>query len=330
MEPICENIYRIRIQLPRSPLKNLNCYVIRDENGRDLVIDTGFNIPECEEQLLNGLRELGTSVNECDLFITHMHSDHMGLAGLFMEAGCTLYMSRTESELISGDIREMWKKMDRVTLREGFPEELIRNMSKQNPARAYAPRKQFTRVTLRDGETISYGGHTLTCIETPGHTPGQMCLYDAKNRVMFLADHVLFDITPNITAWTTWGEGDSLGDYLRSLDKIAAYPVDVPLPAHRDVSCTMLERIEQLRKHHDARLEEVFSAVKNHPGNTAYDLARYVTWRIRAKSWEEFPLAQQWFATGEITAHLDHLRVMGKIRSEDDENGIRHYWTAMV
>lgn len=49
---------------------------------------------------------------------------------------------------------------------------------------------------------------------------------------MLLGDHVLFDITPNITDW--WDVPDSLGDYLRSLDKIAAYPVTLPLPGHRE------------------------------------------------------------------------------------------------
>ena len=47
---------------------------------------------------------------------------------------------------------------------------------------------------------------------------------------MLLGDHVLFDITPNITDW--WDVPDSLGDYLRSLDKLVAYPVTLPLPGH--------------------------------------------------------------------------------------------------
>ena len=29
---------------------------------------------------------------------------------------------------------------------------------------------------------LSYGGHDLKCILTPGHTPGHMCLYDEKNQ----------------------------------------------------------------------------------------------------------------------------------------------------
>lgn len=48
---------------------------------------------------------------------------------------------------------------------------------------------------------------------------------------MLLGDHVLFDITPNITDW--WDVPDSLGNYLRSLDKLEAYPVTLPLPGHR-------------------------------------------------------------------------------------------------
>jgi glyoxylase-like metal-dependent hydrolase (beta-lactamase superfamily II) len=77
-----------------------------------------------------------------------------------------------------------------------------------------------------EGDVLSYGGYDFEAISTPGHTPGQMCLYDAKSRVMILGDHVLFDITPNIVSWETME--DSLGTYLESLRKIAAYDVEVP------------------------------------------------------------------------------------------------------
>ena len=38
---------------------------------------------------------------------------------------------------------------------------------------------QFTPVS--DGDTIRVGDYYFTCIETPGHSPGHICLYDAKN-----------------------------------------------------------------------------------------------------------------------------------------------------
>lgn len=46
---------------------------------------------------------------------------------------------------------------------------------------------------------------------------------------MFTADHILFDITPNITQWKDMR--DALGNYLDSLVKIRGYAMETALPA---------------------------------------------------------------------------------------------------
>ena len=74
-----DNIYTIPVPLPGNPLKCLNSYVIKD-GKRSLVIDTGFRMPECREALTTGLAELGIDMNKADIFLTHLHSDHTGLA----------------------------------------------------------------------------------------------------------------------------------------------------------------------------------------------------------------------------------------------------------
>lgn len=55
-EQVAENVYTFKIVLPNNPLKWLNCYVIK--GNKNLLIDTGFNRPECREALLDGMREL--------------------------------------------------------------------------------------------------------------------------------------------------------------------------------------------------------------------------------------------------------------------------------
>ena len=51
------DIYRIYVPLPDNPLKYLNCYVLVSD-GETLIIDTGFNRPECKQALFDGLDEL--------------------------------------------------------------------------------------------------------------------------------------------------------------------------------------------------------------------------------------------------------------------------------
>ena len=121
---------------------------------------------------------------------------------------------------------------------------------------------------------------------------------------MFTGDHVLFDITPNITAWIQMK--DALGTYLDSLRKIDAYDVRLALPGHRKTG-DFHQRIAQLLEHHHRRLDEALSVVKAHPGRPAYDIAGHMTWKIRANSWQDFPVAQKWFAVGECMSHLDYL-----------------------
>jgi hypothetical protein len=38
-----------------------------------------------------------------------------------------------------------------------------------------------------------------------------------------------------------------------------------------------------------------------------------MTWDISYESWEQFPLSQKWFATGEAIAHLRYLEEKGRL-----------------
>ena len=54
---ITDNIYTFPVKLPRNPLQYVNCYVIKaTDGGRNLLIDTGFNRPDCLKMLLEGIR----------------------------------------------------------------------------------------------------------------------------------------------------------------------------------------------------------------------------------------------------------------------------------
>ena len=94
---VAENIYRKTVPLPNNPLRDINAYIITGE--KNLLIDTGFNRPECEEALQSAFEELG--IQETDLFITHLHSDHCGLIGKFARENSTIYAGETDGELIN-------------------------------------------------------------------------------------------------------------------------------------------------------------------------------------------------------------------------------------
>lgn len=320
-EMIRPDLFRIPVPLPGNPLKELNSYLIRGRE-RSLLIDTGFRQEPCRQALLAALAELEVRREDTDVLLTHLHSDHSGLAPELVTGTGRIYVSDADRRLLEGFGTARWKQTDAVFAAEGFPPGLLARGAEENPARAMAPVPTDRYVSLFPGDVLEAGRYRLQCLLTPGHTPGHMCFWCEEEEILFSGDHVLFDITPNITAWT--GVADSLGDYLASLKSIRACGDPLVLPGHRGRG-SLGPRIDALEDHHRRRLEEALTAVRDHPGLPAYDLAGYLTWKIRAASWAEFPLAQKWFAVGECMAHLDHLRAAGAIRRIADGDGIWRY-----
>lgn len=322
-ELIADEIYRIDIPLPNNPLKNLNSYFIRGRE-RSLLIDTGFSTRGCFEAMQAELDLLGADMDKTDIFITHMHADHVGLASQLASGSSKVYMSYVDAAVIkSYDLPRARDNLIASNVSEGFPGEEFIRLLNHGPAVGISKAKPMEYTCLDDGNILYYGGYKLSCILTPGHTPGHMCLYCDDLKMMFLGDHVLFNITPNIVRWP--GLENSLGKYLESLRKIGRYDIAVALPAHRSVDSTVEERIMSIIKHHKVRLQEVNGIIRDCPaGLTAYDIAGRMRWDIQSDSWADFPLMQKWFAVGEALAHIDYLLETGDILSEE-LNGLHLY-----
>ena len=316
IQKLADNLYTFRINFHNSPLGWLNCYVFKGvTGGRDLLVDSGFNIPHCLEELKSGMKELEMDPENTDVFFTHCHFDHVGNAGSLQSMGCRLLIGRDENEFYRS---APWKNQMDNSIRQGIPRELRDTMD----IRLGMP-DDFTAQTLDEGDVLSYGGYSLRCVLTPGHSPGHMCLYDSSRKLMLTGDHVLFDISPNITY--IYGK-DMLNDYLNSLEKVLSYDVDISLPGHRGTGGKQFkDRVIELLRHHEKRLEETERVVSAGDHMSAYEAASHMSWAIRANSWEDFPANQKWFATGETLAHLAYLYNHGRLINYTDDNGLSEY-----
>jgi glyoxylase-like metal-dependent hydrolase (beta-lactamase superfamily II) len=127
----------------------------------------------------------------------------------------------------------------------------------------------------------------------------------------------LVDITPNIQCWSA--RENPLKYYLESLDKIHKLEVDLVLPGHRRLIEDHRARIKELKEHHRLRLKEVLTILQMNSLD-AFQVASRMTWDIKAKTWDEFPLAQKWFATGEALSHLIYLEEEGKLMRRVEDN----------
>ena len=321
-EQIGKDLWRLEIPLVGNPLKELNSYLITGE--RALLIDTGFRQAPCQEAMERQLRELGVDRDRMDIFLTHLHSDHTGLAPELIRPGCQISIGRTDGlRLLREGREESWRALSEAYVREGFSLAEMAELWETNPAKVAAPPHWEGYTFLDDGDVLTCGDHRLRCVLTPGHTPGHMCLYDEEAGWLFCGDHVLFHITPNICRWS--GVEDALGEYLHSLEQVADLQVRQLFPAHRTETGDLQARVAELQDHHARRIASTLSIVRRRPGQTAYDIAGQMAWSIRCRSWEDFPLQQKFFAVGEALAHLDYLEVRGQVqRWEEDGKHVYH------
>ena len=313
IEEIQPNLFRLEILLPNSPLKYLNSYVVRSQD-RNLIIDTGLNREECLKAMQAGLRELNINLAKTDFFITHLHADHFALLSKLATTKSQVFFNRTETELVEAS--GWWEPMVAYAARNGFPENELQKAIQSHPGREFGSEWVPELSVLEDGDLICAGDYSFKCISTPGHSRGHTCLYDSENKILVAGDHILIDITPNIQCWAD--DYDPLKDYLASLDKVNDLDIELVLPGHRRLITDPKGRIAELKEHHRKRLDEVLEILTNEP-KTAYEVASQMTWDIHCDSWDDFPRAQKWFATGEAIAHLRYLEREGSILQRDED-----------
>ena len=312
-EEILPNLFRIKIPLPESPLKYLNSYVVRNHQ-KNLIIDTGLNRKECLEAMQNGLQKLGVELWQSDIFITHLHADHFGLVSKLASDSSDILFSRPEKELM-----ESWEGFGAMTeyaRKNGFPEDELKAALDKHPGAKYGSDWIPELKVLDEGDKISIGDYHFKCVATPGHTMGHICLYEATKKIFIAGDHILIDITPNIQCWSD--SQNPLKHYLASLDKIYKFEIDMVLPGHRRLIDDHRARISELKEHHQKRLYEVLEILNKHPMH-AFQIASRMTWDIDAETWDHFPVAQRWFATGETIAHLRYLEEEEKVTRENED-----------
>lgn len=314
IQEVLPNIFLLPIPLPMSPLKVLNSYLIRGAD-RSLLIDTGFNRRECKEALFSYLSELDIDIDSIDLFITHMHNDHCGLAFEIASDNSIVYCNSIDMEIIlstlaGNRVQELGKKL----FEHGYPE-IDLNLA-SDLIRRDISEKSHPSTDIKDEDVLHYGGYELICLTTPGHTPGHCCLYEPTNQILFGGDLLLSDITPNIGVSIYLG--DDLGQYIMSLERINKLDIQMVLPGHRSIIKNYKDRISEILMHHEYRMKEILQFIGN-TSKDAFQVAGLITWDSKSP-WNELPMYQKWFATAEVIAHLEHMALIGLISKVNNNN----------
>ena len=309
---VAPGVRRIALPLPLA-LRSVNVFLIEGDRGWSIV-DSGMHTAEAETELRNGLGAAGIGLTDLDAaFITHLHPDHLGMAGTMRDNGATLLMHGPEIERA----HEVWAA-DHGLLnatyeffeRHGMPHDVDEGMRAAWVAMGERVDPFEPIQPVADGQVLDLGGRAMTVVWTPGHTDHHAVLFEASSGTLFAGDHVLPRITSNVGLYPN-ARPDPLGDYLGALRKMKGLGVRRVLPAHGEPFDDCAGRVDEVLSHHAKRLDETLNAVGG-SGRTAYAICRLLFPVLRSAHEERFALA-------EALAHLRYLELRGRLCEADGQ-----------
>ena len=154
------NIQRFEV----NPLQE-NCYVVSDDSRECVIIDCGAYYDEESIAIDNYLRK--QQLKPVHLLATHGHLDHnFGNAHLFRQYGLKV-------EICAGDQQLVERLPQQAAALFGM------EISDDQPP---------VGRLLNDGDSITFGQHTLQVIQTPGHSHGSCLFYCKEEGVVFSGD----------------------------------------------------------------------------------------------------------------------------------------------
>jgi glyoxylase-like metal-dependent hydrolase (beta-lactamase superfamily II) len=309
----------LRMQLPISMpgLGHVNCYALEDERGVALV-DPGLPGPSSWRALQARLADAGFPLERVHtVVVTHSHPDHFGQADrLAKEVGAKVVTHEAfQTWWGPGGTRGRpgWNRPTPWGGRSPAPSLKRRVMFRlaRRSMRGWAAPQPTDRV--EDGARIRLGGREWFVLHTPGHTLDHVCFVEPEQGALLSGDHVLPTITPHISGMGTGP--DPLTGFLASLDRVAAIDgIRTVLPAHGHPFADLPGRVDDIKRHHQERLEKLRSASAEMGPATVEQLSEHLFAR---RSWGPM-------ANSETYAHLEHLRLAGEAESYEENGRLRY------
>lgn len=239
-------IYEIRLYQGSNEIR---LFLITGNNTqRHLLVDTGYNTQENRDVLQQIFDELHIEYTSLDIFLTHKHHDHTGLAAHLAALGARIYMNATEDRhpydcLYYSHGTKTMDEQAKVLNRVGVTAErtpAIWNCFQEFNAYCMNAASndsfktvEFAYTAIGHGNKFSYGDYTFQAISLPGHTLGQLGLYEPDKHIILSGDHLIRGVTPIVG--TSYTNEHLLDQYFRSLDQFKTiYRTCTIYPAHGD------------------------------------------------------------------------------------------------
>lgn len=306
-------------------LTHINIWAIVVEDGW-AIVDTGLytdaTVAVWEKLLVEGLDNRPVKA----IYVTHMHPDHVGMAGWLQQRfGCRLHMTALEYMNCRVLMSDTGKPAPEAALAfyrsAGWDEDAIASYRKRfgGFGRVISDLPE-SYIRLYDGMSLSIGNQRWTVVVGAGHSPEHASLYNAELGLLISGDQVLPRISSNVSVYPTEPEANPLHYWLESLAKVRqSVPDDVlVLPAHNEPFHGLHARIDALIAGHRGQLQQLQTLLQQ--PQRAIDVFPALFHRKIGN--EPVMLS---LATGEAIAHLHYLMATQAGRVEVDADGINWY-----
>ena len=322
---VAPGVVWMRLSLPMA-LNHINVWGLEDQDGW-AVVDTGMR----NEDTLAAWRGLFANAAETRpltrVFVTHMHPDHVGMAGwLTRKFNCRLWMTRQEylnCRVLAADTgREAPDDAIAFYHRAGWSDAAIENYrARFGNFGKYIHALPDSYRRMQDGEVIRIGRHNWRVIVGTGHSPEHACLYCPDLKLLISGDQVLPRISSNVSVHPTEPDANPMQDWLHSLDKLRReVPDDVlVLPSHNDCFRGLHARLDYLAASQRRSLDRLLKTLKE-PRRVVDVFSTLFGRRI-----EEGDAGLLNLATGESLACLNYLLHRGEVHRRLDDSGVAYY-----
>lgn len=314
----------MRMPLP-PPLAHINTWAIAEGDGW-AVVDTGMQSGETAAAWSAAIAGPLGHRPITRVFGTHMHPDHIGMAGwLTRRFDCRLWMTRLEyltcRVLVADTGREAPAEGVEFYRRAGWDDEAIEQYRARfgGFGKAVHPLPDSYR-RIGEGERIAIGAHEWIVVVGSGHSPEHASLYCPALRVLISGDQVLPRISSNVSVFPTEPDADPLADWFDSLAHLErTVPDDVlVLPSHNEPFRGLHSRLHSLVNGHLRGLDRLRRQLAE--PKRVVDL--FGTLFARNVHADPHLLGM---ATGECIAHLNYLIARGEVRVEQGDDGVDRY-----
>jgi glyoxylase-like metal-dependent hydrolase (beta-lactamase superfamily II) len=158
---------------------------------------------------------------------------------------------------------------------------------------------------LEAGARVPTGIGELVVVETPGHCPSQVALWEPRARMLFSADLLMRDFV----SFCDVVEGeDVLGAFRAAVQRVAALDVALALPGHGRPFTDVPTLIDRYRTGFTTRMARIEAALDDEP-RTTMAVAR----RVFA---DDVPASAVWHFL-ECCCYLEHLATLDRaVRDE--------------